>query len=274
MNDAVIVDSGVANLASIAGALWRLDATVVVTADPTVVRDATRIVLPGVGAFGAGMAALRSSGLDVAIREAASRGTSLLGICLGMQLLCEGSDEAPGVAGLGLVEGTCRRLPPDVRVPHLGWNTVTPAPEARFVSNGVAAFANSYALHESPEGWTAAWTTHGVAFVAAACSLVFVFAAARTVVAKAKRTMAASCFIQSPSHESMLSRIGHALVGPSPEHELVTSTRSWRIPSTSFRVSAPGARRWPCPPLQASLPKWCRPTMPAIRLAGARVRRS
>ncbi|PYP17792.1 MAG: hypothetical protein DMD54_07115 [Gemmatimonadetes bacterium] len=167
MNDAVIVDSGVANLASIAGALRRLDATVVVTADPTAVREATRVVLPGVGAFGAGIAALRSGGLDVAIREAASRGTSLLGICLGMQLLCEGSDEAPGVAGLGLVEGTCRRLPPDVRVPHLGWNTVTPAPEARFVSSGVAAFANSYALHESPEGWTPAWTTHGVPFVAA-----------------------------------------------------------------------------------------------------------
>ena len=167
MNDAVIVDSGVANLASIAGALRRLDATVVVTADPTVVREATRIILPGVGAFGAGMAALRSGGLDVAIREAASRGTSLLGICLGMQLLCDGSDEAPGVAGLGLVEGTCRRLPPDVRVPHLGWNTVTPEPGARFVSNGVAAFANSYALHESPEGWTPAWTTHGVPFVAA-----------------------------------------------------------------------------------------------------------
>jgi len=163
----VIVDSGVANLASIAGALRRLDATVVVTADPTAVREATRVVLPGVGAFGAGIAALRSGGLDVAIREAASRGTSLLGICLGMQLLCEGSDEAPGVAGLGLVEGTCRRLPPDVRVPHLGWNTVTPAPEARFVSSGVAAFANSYALHESPEGWTPAWTTHGVPFVAA-----------------------------------------------------------------------------------------------------------
>jgi len=167
MNDAVIVDSGVANLASIAGALRRLGATVIVTADPTTVRKATRVVLPGVGAFGAGMATLRSNGLDVAIREAASRGTSLLGICLGMQLLCEGSDEAPGVAGLGLVEGACRRLPRDVRIPHLGWNTVTPAPAARFVSSGLAAFANSYALHESPEGWTPAWTTHGVPFIAA-----------------------------------------------------------------------------------------------------------
>jgi imidazole glycerol-phosphate synthase subunit HisF len=167
MNDAVIVDSGVANLASIAGALRRLGATVVVTADPTALREATRIVLPGVGAFGAGMAALRRSGLDVAIRDAATRGTALLGICLGMQLLCEGSDEAPGVAGLGLVAGTCRRLPRDVRIPHLGWNTVTPEPEARFVSNGVAAFANSYALNQSPAGWIPAWTTHGVPFVAA-----------------------------------------------------------------------------------------------------------
>ncbi|HEV2672147.1 MAG TPA: imidazole glycerol phosphate synthase subunit HisF [Gemmatimonadales bacterium] len=166
MNDVVIVDSGVANLASIAGALGRLGATVVVTAEPQTVRDAARIVLPGVGAFGAGMTALRSTSLDVAIREVAARGTPLLGICLGMQLLCEASEEAPGVAGLGLVEGTCRRLPGDVRIPHLGWNTVTPEPGARFMTSGVAAFANSYALRESPEGWTPAWTTHGVPFVA------------------------------------------------------------------------------------------------------------
>jgi imidazole glycerol phosphate synthase glutamine amidotransferase subunit len=170
MSDVVIVDSGVANLASITGAFRRLGASVAVTADPARVRDAARVVLPGVGAFGTGMAALRNNGLDAVIREAAARGTPLLGVCLGMQLLCEASEEDPGTVGLGVIPGTCRRLPSGVRVPHLGWNTVTPEPRARLVTGGFAAFANSYALRESPQspaGWTPAWSTHGTRFVAA-----------------------------------------------------------------------------------------------------------
>ena len=167
MSDVVIVDSGVANLASIAGAFRRLGATVVVTADPEVVRTGAHIVLPGVGAFGAGLAALRRHALDVGVREAVARGTPLLGICLGMQMLCEASEESPGVAGLGVIAATCRRLPDHVRVPHLGWNSITCDERTRFVTSGVAAFANSYALRESPDGWTAAWTTHGTPVVAA-----------------------------------------------------------------------------------------------------------
>src|SRR6267378_4248709 len=132
-----------------------------------VVRDASRIVLPGVGAFGAGMTALRSRGLDSVIRDVALRGPPILGICLGMQMLCEASEEAPGVAGLSVIAGACRRLPPHVRIPHLGWNSVTPEPEARWLTRGVAAFANSYALREGPAGWTTAWTTHGAPFIAA-----------------------------------------------------------------------------------------------------------
>ncbi len=161
MADVVIVDSGVANLASITSGFARLGAGVAVTRDPTVVRQAPRVVLPGVGAFGAGMGALRAGGLDGAIRDVAASGTPLLGICLGMQLLCEASDETPGVGGLGVIAGGCRRLPADVR------NTVTAPSNARLVTTGVAAFANSYALRDPPPGWTAAWTTHGVRFVAA-----------------------------------------------------------------------------------------------------------
>src|SRR5258705_4929615 len=167
VSELVIVDSRVANLASIAGAFRRLHATITVTADADVVRTAARLVLPGVGAFGAGMAALRARGLDIAIRDVAARGTPLLGVCLGMQMLCDASEEAPGVTGLGIIAGTCRRLPANVRIPHLGWNRVTPEPEARLLSPGVAAFANSYALREGPAGWTTAWTTHGVPFIAA-----------------------------------------------------------------------------------------------------------
>jgi imidazole glycerol phosphate synthase glutamine amidotransferase subunit len=113
------------------------------------------------------MAALRSHGLDSAIRDVASRGAPLLGVCLGLQMLCEASEETPGVAGLGVVAGTCRRLPRHVRIPHLGWNSVAPEPGARFVTAGVAAFANSYALCDSSVGWTAARSTHGVPFIAA-----------------------------------------------------------------------------------------------------------
>jgi imidazole glycerol-phosphate synthase subunit HisF len=167
MADVVIVDSGVANLASITSAFGRLGVSVAVTRDPAAVRQAPRVVLPGVGAFGAGVGALRAGGLDRAVTDVAASGTPLLGICLGMQLLCEASDETPGVRGLGVIAGTCRRLPADVRVPHLGWNTVSAGPDGALVATGVAAFANSYALRDAPAGWTAAWTTHGVRFVAA-----------------------------------------------------------------------------------------------------------
>ena len=167
MADVVIVDSGVANLASITSGFGRLGASVAVTRDPAAVRQASRVVLPGVGAFGAGLGALRAHGLDAAITDAVARGTPLLGICLGMQVLCEASDETPGVAGLGVIAGTCRRLPAHVRVPHLGWNTVTAQSEQGLIATGIAAFANSYALRDAPAGWTVAWTTHGVPFVAA-----------------------------------------------------------------------------------------------------------
>src|SRR2546427_10612334 len=162
MTDVVIVDSGVANLASIASAFRRLGANVLVTGDEGVVQDAPRVVLPGVGAFSAGLGALRAGGLDQAVARAAARGTPLLGVCLGMQMLCEASEEAPGVAGLGVIPGTCRRLPEDVRVPHLGWNAVTAGGEGGgLVATGVAAFATSYALPGAPPGWGAPWPTHG-----------------------------------------------------------------------------------------------------------------
>jgi imidazole glycerol phosphate synthase glutamine amidotransferase subunit len=162
-----IVDSGIANLASVQGAFRALGVETVLTREPGAVRTADRIVLPGVGAFGAGMASLRSAGLDVAVRDAAACGAPLLAICLGLQLLTEGSEESPGVPGLGLIPGTCRRLPEQVRVPHLGWNGVRVDPGARYLRDGTAAYANSFGLTEAPAEWTAAWTRHGGPFVAA-----------------------------------------------------------------------------------------------------------
>jgi cyclase len=167
VTDVVIVDSGVANLASIVAGFARIGAATAVTRDPDVVRRARRLVLPGVGAFGSGMAALRANGLDEATRVVVARGTPVLAVCLGMQMLCDGSEESPGVPGLQLIPAACRRLPADVRVPHLGWNYVAAEPDARLMSSGNAAFANSYALVDAVPGWTAAWTTHGRRFVAA-----------------------------------------------------------------------------------------------------------
>lgn len=167
MADLVVVDTGVANLASIANAFARLGERVTLTADPAVVRQAARVVLPGVGAFGPAATELRARGLDTALRDSVARGAPLLAVCLGLQLLCDGSEEAPSVPGLGIVSGTCRRLPSGVRVPHLGWNRVTANAEARLVRSGDAAFANSYALRDAPPGWRAAWSSHGTPFVAA-----------------------------------------------------------------------------------------------------------
>lgn len=167
MSGVVIVDSGVANLASVRAAFKRLGVEADVSAERDVVRRARRLVLPGVGAFGAGMAALTSRGLDNAIREAATESKPVLAICLGLQLLCDASEESPGLPGLGILPGVCRRLPDECTVPHLGWNVVTPDAACRVVPAMEAAFANSFALQERPNGWNCAWTVHGRPFIAA-----------------------------------------------------------------------------------------------------------
>ena len=167
MSDVVIVDSGVANLASVQAAFSRLGVATRVTAEPDAVRRASRLVIPGVGAFGAGVAALRSKGLDTAVRDIFAEDRPVLAICLGLQVLCEGSEESPGVAGLGVVRAACRRLPDEARVPHLGWNAVRPEVGCRTVTPMDASFANSFALLEAPPGWNVAWTDHGRPFIAA-----------------------------------------------------------------------------------------------------------
>lgn len=167
MSTVVVVDSGVANLASVRAAFSRLGVESEVASDAATLRRGTRIVLPGVGSFGAGMATLRERGLDTVIREAVLEGKQVLAICLGMQLLCEASEESPGVPGLGILSGVCRRLPDESTVPHLGWNVVTPDATCRVVPTMEAAFANSYALQTAPSRWGSAWTIHGGPFVAA-----------------------------------------------------------------------------------------------------------
>lgn len=162
-----VVPTGTANLASVEAALVRAGARPERTVDPVRVRDAGRVVLPGVGTLAAAMDRLGAGGLDEALRERIAAGRPTLAVCVGMQALATSSEESPGVLGLGVWPGTVRRFPDGVRVPQLGWNRIRWGGED---AGTWVYFANSFALLEPPgDGWRVAWAEHGVPFVAAAC---------------------------------------------------------------------------------------------------------
>ncbi len=167
MSGVRVVRTGTANLASVVAGLRRVDAEPVLCADPDLLAKADRVVLPGVGALAAAMETLRG-GLGDALAARIRAGRPTLAICLGMQLLLEGSDESPGVAGLGVVAGHAHKfIGVGLRVPHLGWNRVEPGADCRLLRPGHAYFAHSFYLAEAPVGWAAARTTHGAAYVSA-----------------------------------------------------------------------------------------------------------
>lgn len=161
-----VVPTGVANLASVAAAFARLGAPLVRCRSAAEVGDAAALVLPGVGHFGAAMQALQRDGLLAALRQRLAAGRPTLGICLGMQLCCAGSDEAPAALGLGLVPARLCAFAAGVRAPQMGWNRIAAAADARLLRSGAAYFANSYRLAAAPGGWSAATAEHGGSFVA------------------------------------------------------------------------------------------------------------
>jgi glutamine amidotransferase len=119
-----VLDYGIGNLRSAEKALARVGADAHLTSDPGMIRDAAGVVLPGVGAFGRCMTALEEAGLDDLAIEAAGSGRPFLGICVGMQMLYNGSEETPDVPGLGILPGIVRRLPDGVKRPQMQWNVL------------------------------------------------------------------------------------------------------------------------------------------------------
>lgn len=164
-----VVDYGSGNLRSVQKAFEQVGVHAEVGSDARRMRDAAGIVLPGVGAFGAAMGELESRGLADELRERVADGTPFLGVCLGLQLLFEASEESPGVPGLGLVRGDVRRLPPGLNVPHIGWNQVEAAKESDLldgIPDGSAFyFVHSYAVVPARPADVLTVTEYGATFV-------------------------------------------------------------------------------------------------------------
>ncbi len=165
--DVTVVPTGTANMASVAAAFRRLGNDLRPAETPEEIRVADQLVLPGVGAFSAAMGRIDEQEWRGSLVERVSAGRPTLAICLGMQLLCEKSEESPGVLGLGIIPETITRFPGDLLVPQLGWNLVTPDSRCRFLTPGWAYFANSYKLASVSNGWMSARTGYGGEFVSA-----------------------------------------------------------------------------------------------------------
>ena len=162
-----IIQTGVANTASLIAALSRLGLESRVTGDPTEISEAELLVLPGVGAFGAGVETFDAQGIRETLVQRVGSDRPLLAVCLGMQMLAESSEEASGVKGLSVIPGSVRRFPTEVIVPQMGWNEVEAPSGARFLESGCVYFANSYRLTEHPDGWRVATSNYAGPFIAA-----------------------------------------------------------------------------------------------------------
>jgi imidazole glycerol-phosphate synthase subunit HisH len=164
--EVVVVPTGTANLASVRAALDRLGARARLAESAAMIEEASHVVLPGVGSFGAAVAGLREAGFDEAVAARVRAGRATLAMCVGLQVLFETSDESLDAVGLAVFPGRVGRFPDAVRVPQFGWNRVAPEPGCRLLEPGHAYFANSYRVLEAP-GCAIATAEHGGRFVAA-----------------------------------------------------------------------------------------------------------
>ena len=163
-----IIDYDAGNIKSVEKALLSMGETPVLTRDPEVILQSDHIILPGVGSFGDAMENLNKFGLIDVIHEAINRKIPFLGICLGLQLLFESSEETPGVAGLGILKGKIVRIPegPGLKIPHMGWNSLN-VREGASLFKGLEKepyvyFVHSYYLQAKDPKIVAATTEYGV----------------------------------------------------------------------------------------------------------------
>lgn len=173
--EVVVIDYGVGNLLSVQRGLEHCGATVIVSSDPRCIADAQRVVLPGVGAFGNAMRALTDLELVPVLREVAQRGTPFLGICLGMQLLLDESEEFGLNTGLGLIPGRVKAIPirsvndEPIKIPHIGWNALLTTPQNLWQGTWLADnrpgdamyFVHSFAAYPSDETYQFAECIYG-----------------------------------------------------------------------------------------------------------------
>lgn len=165
-----IIDYGAGNLQSVKKAFDFIGAESVITDNPEIIKDCDRILLPGVGSFGDAMESMTEKNLVEVIRNEALSGKPFLGICLGLQLLFEESEESPGVKGLGIFKGKIKKFPAHMglKIPHIGWNSLLIKQKDTLFKgipeNSYVYFVHSYYLHAEDENEIATVTNYGIDF--------------------------------------------------------------------------------------------------------------
>jgi glutamine amidotransferase len=168
-NQIAIIDYGRGNLHSVFNGLKKIGADPVITHDARTILDAPRVILPGVGAFGDCMDHLVASGLVDTIYKTVESGKPFLGICVGLQLMFEGSEESPGVKGLSLFKGQVRLIRTPYKIPHMGWNQlklVNPSPLMKDADGQMVYFVHSYASDPEDRSVITSVTDYGTTVVA------------------------------------------------------------------------------------------------------------
>ncbi len=165
-----IIDYGAGNLQSVKKAFDFIGAESVITDNPDVINACDKILLPGVGSFGDAMDSMNKKGLVETVKQNAMSGKPFLGICLGLQLLFEESEESPGVEGLGIFKGKIKKFSPDMglKIPHIGWNSLEIKQKDTLFKdipeNSYVYFVHSYYLHAEDENEIATVTNYGIDF--------------------------------------------------------------------------------------------------------------
>lgn len=159
-----IIDYGAGNLHSVKNALEYLGADCTVTNDKDTILSADHVILPGVGAFGDAMKSLSESGLTEVVKQAADGNRPFLGICLGLQLLFEESEESPGIQGLGVFKGKVVKIPDcGLKIPHMGWNNITLRKDSKILPQDMpfVYFVHSYYINAAEPADVSAYTEYG-----------------------------------------------------------------------------------------------------------------